>query len=265
METVETTAALDRRIGRAMRCKRPLFGAHTTLALLVLLLGSTCKKGAPPVAPPTARAELRPIEVNKDSGLLFTYVEPSGTFATADKADTVPENSRRLVRVIDPAKGVAERRDTSSVYVVDLRELLAKGRSQARAMSREAFETGALAQLPPGDSSALAGPHGAPVPDETEEAGQDAGSVTPGGPPVVILYGTPWCGACKAARQYLAGKHIPFAYKDVENDRAAAAELQRKAATLGIPADRVPILDVRGRLLVGFDKTRLEALLGDAT
>lgn len=248
-----------------MRFKRPVLGAHKALALLVLLSGSACKKGAPPAAPPTVRAELPPFEVSKDSALLFTYVEPNGTFATADKADTVPEGSRRLVRVIDPAKGVAERRDTASVYVVDLRELLAKGRSPARVMSREAFETGALAQLPPGDSSALAGPHGPPLPDETEEAGQDAGSMTPGDHPVVILYGTPWCGACKAARRYLAAKHIPFAYKDVENDRAAAAELQRKAATLGIPADRVPILDVRGRLLVGFDKTRLEALLGDAT
>jgi glutaredoxin len=215
------------------------------------------------VAPPATQAELPPIEVSKDSALLFTYVEPNGTFATADKADSVPEVSRRLVRVIDPAKGVAERRDTSNVYVVDMRELLAKGQSHARAMSREAFETGALAQLPPGASSALAGPHGPPLPED--EGGQDAGSAMPGGPPVVILYGTPWCGACKAARQYLVGKRIPFAYRDIENDRSAAAELQRKAATLGIPADRVPILDVRGRLLVGFDKNRLEALLGDAT
>ena len=63
--------------------------------------------------------------------------------------------ARRLVRVIDPAKGVAERRDTSSVYVIDLRELLGNGKARARAMSREAFETGALAQLPPGDSTGL--------------------------------------------------------------------------------------------------------------
>ena len=104
--------------------------------------------------------------------------------------------------------------------------------------------------------------------ESAEEAGTDAGAAghaPAGSPPVVILYGTPWCGACKAARQYLASKHIPFAYRDIENDASAARELQRKASRLGIPADRVPILDVRGRLLVGFDRTRLEALLGDAT
>ena len=219
----------------------------------------------PPPKSAVARTDLSPREVSKDSALLFTYVEPSGNFATIDKADSVPEIARRLVRIIDPAKNVAERRDTTSVYVTDLRELLDKGKAQARAMSREAFETGALAQLPPGDSSALTGSHGPPLPEEPEETGQDAGKVGPGGPPVVILYGTPWCGACKAARQYLASKHIPFAYKDIESDQAAATELQRKAARLGIPADRVPILDVRGRLLVGFDKTRLEALLGNPT
>ena len=239
--------------------------AHTILALLLLV--SVCKKGVPPAPSPTAQAELPPLEVSKDSALLFTHVEPNGNFATTDKADSVPEVARRLVRVIDPAKGVAERRDTSSVYVVDLREFLANGRARARAMSREAFETGALAQLPPGDSAALAGPHGPPLP-EPEQAGSDAGiagHAPAGGPPVVILYGTPWCGACKAARQYLSSKHIPFAYKDIENDPSAARELQQKASRLGIPADRVPILDVRGRLLVGFDRTRLEALLGDAT
>ena len=240
--------------------------AHTIFAFLVLV--GACKKGAPPAPPPSAQAELPPLEVNKDSALLFTHVEPSGNFATTDKADAVPEVAQRLVRVIDPAKGVAERRDTSSVYVVDLRELLANGKARARAMSREAFETGALAQLPPGASSALAGPHGPSLPEEPEPANTDAGmagQASAGGPPVVILYGTPWCGACKAARQYLSSKHIPFAYKDIENDPSAARELQGKAARLGIPADRVPILDVRGRLLVGFDRTRLEALLGDPT
>lgn len=230
--------------------------------ILVVAGAGACKKTAPPSPPPSAKADLPAFEINKDSSLLFTYVEPNGNFATTDKADAVPEGSRRLVRIVDPAKGEAERRDTASVYVADLRELLAQGKTQAHTLSREAFETGALAQLPPGESSALGGSHGPALPDEPVEVG-DAGR--PGGPAVVTLYGTPWCGACKAARQYLAAKRIPFAYKDIENDQAAAAELQRKAARLGIPADRVPILDVRGRLLVGFDKNRLEALLGDPT
>ena len=82
---------------------------------------------------------------------------------------------------------------------------------------------------------------------------------------MVTLYGTSWCGACKSARAYLRSRSIPFADKDVERDAAAARELREKASRLGVRADRVPILDVRGRLLIGFDKSRLEALLGEAS
>ena len=235
-------------------------------SLIVLLLPaaiavSGCRKSAPPLPPPSQKLELPKLEVSKDGPLLYTYVEAKGTFATTDKAEDIPQNARRLVRVVDPSKARDDRQDPTKVYVVDLGELLGAGKALARAMSREAFETSALAQLPPGESSPMAGPHGPPLPDEPA-ASVDAG---PLGPPVVILYGTPWCGACKAAKKYLAGKHIPYAYKDIENDPAAARELAAKAARMGVPADRVPILDVRGRLLLGFDQARLDAMLGEST
>ena len=85
------------------------------------------------------------------------------------------------------------------------------------------------------------------------------------GTPVVTVYGTSWCGACRQARAYFAERKIPFADKDIEQDPAAARELGEKAAKMGIPTDRVPVLDVRGRLLLGFDRARVEALLGDPT
>jgi glutaredoxin 3 len=237
---------------------------HIALGLLVVVaFGAACKKSAPPAPPVTvAKAAEAPVTFSKDSPLLYTYVEPKGTFATTDKADDVPENARRLVRVIDPSRPAPERADTTKVHAVDLGELMSSGKAQARLLSREAFETGALAQLPPGESSPMAGPHGPPIADDLP--GVDAGAL-PSGAPVVTLYGTPWCGACKAAKQYLASKHVPFAYKDIENDPAAARELQAKAARMGIPTDRVPIIDVRGRLLLGFDKARLDAMLGEST
>jgi glutaredoxin len=237
---------------------------YLSLVTLVGGLGVGCKKSVPPSPAREARDEPPKLEVSKDDKVLYTYVEPKGTFATTDKAEDVPQNARRLVRVVDPAKVTSNRQDSTRVYAVDLGELLSAGKAAARVLSREAFETGAMAQLPPGESSMIAGPHGPPLQD-VPIAGVDGGTAGPLGPPVVILYGTPWCGACKAAKQYLAGKHIPFAYKDIENDPAAARELQAKASKMGIPTDRVPILDVRGRLLLGFDRERLDAMLGDAT
>jgi glutaredoxin len=126
-------------------------------------------------------------------------------------------------------------------------------------MSREAFETAALAAHPTGESSPLAAQSMRPAPIPAA----DGGAVPPapaaaGGTPVVTIYGTSWCGACRAARQYFTSRKIPFADKDIEKDADAARELAAKAAKMGIPTDRVPILDVRGRLLLGFDRARVE-------
>lgn len=241
-------------------------GAMSSRALVFVLVtaalgsGFGCKKPTPS-APPAEQAPLRPLEVSKEGKHLFTHVAPDGTFATVEDPTAVPEGARRLVRVIDPGASPAERRDTAQVYVVDLGAVLRDGKAQAQVMSREAFETGALAQLPPGESSALAD---APVTSDPAPAQQQQPEGT-AEEPQVTLYGTSWCGACKAARQYLSERKIPFVEKDIERDRAAARELQAKAARLGIRADRVPVLDVRGRLLVGFEKSRLEALLGTPT
>lgn len=221
---------------------------------LLVVLAAACRKPAP-ATPPPEEAKLAPVEVAKDAAWLYTYADDSGQFVTVDKPDGVPEGARKLVRVIDPSKGALDRRDTTNVYVIDANQLLAKGKVAARAVSRQAFETGALAQLRPGESSLLA-----ERPDGGAEGTEGPGSA--GGPPVVIVYGASWCGVCKQARQYLSGRKIPYAYKDVERDPAAARELQQKAVPLGIPTDRVPIIDVRGRLLIGFDQARIEALLG---
>ena len=231
------------------------FRAETVLALLVLV--TACKKNSPLPLPSKARTELPPRKVDRNSALLFTYVEPNGVFATTDQADKVPEVARQLVRIMGQAKSAVQWRNNSNVDVIDLRELLADGQTQPRVMSREAFETGALAQLPPGDSCPRTGPHGPPLREDREPAASQ------GELPLVILYCTRWCNACETARQYLASNQIPFTFRDVENDASAARELQQKSSGFGILADRVPILDVRGRLLVGYDGTRLDGLLAD--
>jgi glutaredoxin len=243
----------------------------TSTRLILVLAGflvasAACRRSAPE-APPAPKAAAGVVEVLKGGRWLFTYVEPSGTFTTTDKPESVPAGSRAMVRVFDPSdpakSGMSDA--PGQVYVTDLNELLKAGKSPAKPLSREAFETSALAQLPPGDTSALAA-HGAGAPGEAPPPPPlgDAGAA-PSGAAVVTIYGTSWCGACKAARQYLTQRRIPFADKDVENDPAAARELQEKASKMGIPTDRVPVIDVRGRLLQGFDRARIDALLGEPT
>jgi glutaredoxin len=244
-----------------------MFSSTARLPLLVAIAGLTgvaCHRAAPD-APPAATAIPVAIEVLKGGRWLFTYAEPAGTFATTDKPESVPAEARALVRVLDPSdpgKGTADGR----VYVTNLNEVVDKGKSSARAMTREAFETAALAALPAGQSSPYAAERGpAPTVPGSDAGASPGGTAAPGVKPVVTIYGTSWCGACRAARQYLTERKIPFADKDIERDPQAAQELSAKASKLGIPTDRVPIIDVRGRLLLGFDRARIEALLGQPT
>src|SRR6185503_1379424 len=155
---------------------------------------------APEVAPAPAPNVPATIEVLKEGRWLFTYAEAAGTFATTDKPDSVPETARALVRVFDPS--TPEKADgTGQVYVTNLNEVLAKGKAPARAMSREAFETAALASHPTGDSSPFAAHGAAPAepPLPAGDGGLPPAPAATGGTPVVTLYGTSWCGACRSA------------------------------------------------------------------
>lgn len=181
--------------------------------------------------------------------LMFVYAGVSGRFETAAAVADVPEASRRVVRVIEPTATDAPRGDYDQVYVVDLRS--AGGQLDASVMAREEFERRALAALPPGQLSRVSIP------------GQGAGEAALAPHDDVILYGTSWCGACRQARTFLTQRGVAFLDRDVERDAQAAAELAAKARAAGISATGVPIIDVRGRLLVGFDAARLSTLIGE--
>ena len=73
----------------------------------------------------------------------------------------------------------------------------------------------------------------------------------------VVVYSTPTCRFCVAVKRYLKDHKIPFRDVDVSRDAQAAAEMTRKSGQRG-----VPVIDVNGRTIVGFDKRRLNAALG---
>lgn len=81
--------------------------------------------------------------------------------------------------------------------------------------------------------------------------------------PATILYGASWCGACQMARSYLEKKGVAFIEKDIEEDSNAAWELRAKLARARIPLGSIPVLDVRGRLLVGFSELAIDQALDE--
>ncbi|HEY3445379.1 MAG TPA: glutaredoxin family protein [Myxococcales bacterium] len=77
----------------------------------------------------------------------------------------------------------------------------------------------------------------------------------------VVLYVTSWCGACKRAKAWLRQNKIEHTEKDLEADPEAARELAGKCALARVRPTGVPVLDARGRLLVGFGAASYRAAL----
>lgn len=72
----------------------------------------------------------------------------------------------------------------------------------------------------------------------------------------IVVYSTPTCPYCTMAKQYLKGKGAKFADVDVSRDQRAAMEMMQKSGQMG-----VPVLDVNGKIIVGFDRNAIDAAL----
>lgn len=75
--------------------------------------------------------------------------------------------------------------------------------------------------------------------------------------PRVIVFSTPTCTYCNAAKRYFRQKGIRFRDVDVSRDSAAARDMARRSGQMG-----VPVIDINGRIIVGFDRLRIDQLLG---
>jgi glutaredoxin len=74
---------------------------------------------------------------------------------------------------------------------------------------------------------------------------------------VVTLYETDWCGYCKKAKAFLKEKNIPFEAFNIENDAQAAQKLQQKASAQKFPMGGVPVLEINGKLISGFNPDQI--------
>ena len=91
---------------------------------------------------------------------------------------------------------------------------------------------------------------------------ENVGVRMPADPPGTpgVVYGASWCDACHIAAQYMTREHIPFVERDIEKDPAAraAANATLVAAGLRSGLHTLPVIDVRGTVLLGFDSCILE-------
>ncbi|KPL82300.1 glutaredoxin [Thermanaerothrix daxensis] len=75
--------------------------------------------------------------------------------------------------------------------------------------------------------------------------------------PRVIVFSTPNCPFCNMAKRYLRERGIKFRDVDVSRDAAAARDMVRRSGQQG-----VPVIDINGKIVVGFDRPKIDRLLG---
>lgn len=75
--------------------------------------------------------------------------------------------------------------------------------------------------------------------------------------PKVIMFSTPTCSYCNLAKRYFRENKIKFRDVDVSRDQKAAMDMQRKTGQTG-----VPVIMINNRPIVGFDKPKINKLLG---
>ncbi len=75
--------------------------------------------------------------------------------------------------------------------------------------------------------------------------------------PKITIYGAEWCAFCHTAMRYLDDKGVSdYHYIDVDKEPAKGMEAIEKSGQRGIP-----VLDIGGDIIIGFDRPRIDAAL----
>lgn len=242
----------------------------TTTRMLAALLGlallaPACSRKNDDGTTPTAEQKaLSPLSIREETpDLMLTWIDEQGDTHVGIHPSEVPAASRAPVRVV-----VADREEGTKdqFYVVDLGKKRDDGSFNAETMSRRAWESeiekrraayiAKVAPPPPPPTSLPSGhpPVGEPPPPDKPDRPQ-AGAVT------VIIYGASWCRPCHQAEAYLKGKGVNVVMKDIEETPGAQAEMRDKLEKSGQRGGSIPVIDVRGQILVGFSPQSVDRAL----
>jgi len=72
----------------------------------------------------------------------------------------------------------------------------------------------------------------------------------------VRVFSTTTCPYCVTLKEYLKDNNIVFEDIDVSQNEKAADEMIQKSGQMG-----VPVIDIDGQFMVGFDKEKISELL----
>lgn len=75
----------------------------------------------------------------------------------------------------------------------------------------------------------------------------------------VKIYSTPMCPWCKKAKEFFTANKVEYQDFNVAEDETARKEMIKRTGQMG-----VPVIDIDGEIIIGYDLLRLKSKLGVA-
>lgn len=72
----------------------------------------------------------------------------------------------------------------------------------------------------------------------------------------VKIYSTNFCPYCKMAKEFLKDKKVPFEEVNVQENPEAAKQMIEKSGQAG-----VPVIEIDGQMVIGFNTEQIKKLL----
>lgn len=73
----------------------------------------------------------------------------------------------------------------------------------------------------------------------------------------IQIYTTPACPYCHMAKEYFKSKNLAFEEYDVLKDLQKREEMIKETGAMG-----VPVIKINGKIVIGFNKGKINELLG---
>lgn len=74
---------------------------------------------------------------------------------------------------------------------------------------------------------------------------------------MIKIYSTPTCVYCNGLKEYLKSKNFEYKDVDVSADEKELEEMVEISGQMG-----VPVIDIDGNIIIGFDREKVDELLG---
>lgn len=80
--------------------------------------------------------------------------------------------------------------------------------------------------------------------------------------PQITIYSTQTCPYCHMLKQYLSSKNVKYEEVLIDQDPARAKDSLDTCGSMGVPCTHIKLDDGKEEKILGFDRARIDQVLG---